>query len=117
MYIPNKPAKYGQKIEMMCDSGTRYIIDAMPYLGKGTNIERVPLGKYVVKELARSIYGSNRNVTTDNWFTSIPLAKHLLQQSYKLRIVGTLRTNKREIPEEMKNSQGRAIGTSMFCYD
>lgn len=117
MYIPNKPAKCGQKIEMMCDSGTRYMIDARPYLGKGTNIERVPLGEYVVKELARSIYGSNRNVTTDDWFTSIPLAKHLLQQHCKLTVVGTLRTNKREIPEETKNSRGRAIGTSMFCYD
>lgn len=88
-----------------------------PCLGKGTNTEGVPLSEYVVKELTRSIYGSNRNVTTDNWFTSIPLAKQLLQQPYKLTIVGTLRANKREIPEEMKNSRGRAIGTSMFCYD
>lgn len=52
MYIPNKPAKYGLKIEMMCDSGTRYMIDdAMPYLGKGTNTGGVPLGEFVVKEL------------------------------------------------------------------
>ncbi|XP_060809050.1 piggyBac transposable element-derived protein 4-like [Amyelois transitella] len=27
MYIPNKPAKYGIKIEMMCDSGTYYTYD------------------------------------------------------------------------------------------
>jgi hypothetical protein len=117
MYIPNKPAKYGLKIEMMCDSGTRYMIDALPYLGKGTNTGGLPLGEYVVKEITRSIHGSNRNVTTDNWFTSIPLAKSLLQQPYKLTIVGTLRANKREIPEAMKNNRTRRIGTSMFCYD
>ncbi|XP_026330081.1 piggyBac transposable element-derived protein 4-like [Hyposmocoma kahamanoa] len=116
-YIPKKPAKYGLKIEMMCDSGTRYMIDAMPYLGKRTHTGDVPLGEYVVKEFTRSIRGSNRNVTTDNWFTSVPLAKNLLQQPYKLTIVGTLRANKTEIPEEMKNYRGRAIGTAMFCYN
>lgn len=117
MYIPNKPAKYGVKLEMMCDSGTRYMIDSMPYLGKGTNTGGAPLGEYFVKELTRSIHGTNRNVTMDNWFTSVPLAKQLLQQPYKLTLVGTLRANKREIPEEMKNCRSRNVNTSMFCYD
>ncbi|CAG4981103.1 unnamed protein product [Colias eurytheme] len=31
--------------------------------------------------------------------------------------VGTLRANKREIPEEMRNNRTRPVGTSMFCYD
>lgn len=34
MYLPNKPAKYGLKIVMVCDSSTKYMIDASPYLGK-----------------------------------------------------------------------------------
>lgn len=121
MYIPNKPAKYGVKLEMMCDSGTRYMVDSMPYLGKATNTGGLPLGEYFVKELTRSIHGTNRNVTMDNWFTSVPLAKQLLQQPYKLTIVGTLRSNKKEIPDELKNqrtSDGtRRINTSMFVYD
>ncbi|XP_067633731.1 piggyBac transposable element-derived protein 4-like [Eurosta solidaginis] len=117
MYIPNKKAKYGVKLVMMCDSGTRYMIDSMPYLGKGTDTGGLPLGEDFVKELTRSIHGSNRNVTIDNWFTSIPLEKQLLQQPYKLTIVGTLRANKKEIPEEMKNNRLRNINTSMFCYD
>lgn len=117
MYIPNKPAKYGIKIEMMCDSGTYYMIDAIPYLGKGTNTGDLSLGEYFVKELTRAIYGTNRNVTTDNWFTSVPLAKSLQLEPYKLTIVGTLRGNKREIPEELKNSRTRPVGSSIFCYD
>lgn len=117
MYIPNKPAKYGVKLVMMCDSGTKYMIDCTPYLGKGSDTGGVPLGEFFVKELTRSIHGTNRNVTMDNWFTSVPLAKKLLQQPYKLTIVGTLRANKREIPEEMKNNRSRTIKTSMFCYD
>lgn len=117
MYIPNKPAKYGIKIEMMCDSGTYYMIDAIPYLGKGTDTGRLPLGEYFVKELTRTIHGTNRNVTTDNWFTSIPLAKSLQLEPYKLTLVGTLRANKREIPEELKNNRIRQVGSSIFCYD
>lgn len=101
----------------MCDSRTRYLIDAMPYLGKCTNTGGVLLSEYVVKELTRSIHGSNKNVTTDNRFTSIRFAKELLQQPYKLTIVGNLRATKREIPQDMKNKRERAIGTSMFCYD
>ncbi|XP_054737776.1 piggyBac transposable element-derived protein 4-like [Anastrepha obliqua] len=45
MYIPNKPAKYGLKMVMICDSGTNYMVDAMPYLGKGSNKTTFPLEK------------------------------------------------------------------------
>lgn len=117
MYIPNKPAKYGLKMVMICDSGTNYMVDAMPYLGKGSNKTTFPLGEYYVKELTKTVHGSNRNVTMDNWFSSIPLAKSLLCEPYKLTMVGTLRSNKREIPSEMKNIKGRKCNTSMFCYD
>lgn len=86
-------------------------------MGKGTNAGDLPLGEFFVKELTRTIYGTNRNVTTDNWFTSVPLAKSLQLEPYKLTIVGTLRGNKREIPEELKNSKTRPVGSSIFCYD
>ncbi|GBP63866.1 PiggyBac transposable element-derived protein 4 [Eumeta japonica] len=117
MYIPNKPNKYGIKIPMMCDSGTKYMINAMPYIGKATNTNGLPQGEYYVKELSKPVHGTNRNITCDNWFTSVPLAKTLLQDPYKLTLVGTIRSNKREIPEQMKNTRSRAVGTSMFCYD
>lgn len=117
MYIPNKPSKYGIKIPMICDSGTKYMINAIPYIGKATNTNGLPQGEYYVKELSRTVHGSCRNVTCDNWFTSVPLAKSLLQEPYKLTLVGTIRSNKREIPEELKNTRSRPVGSSMFCYD
>ena len=43
MFIPNKPPKYGIKIIMACDSGTKYMVDASPYLGKGTKTNGLPL--------------------------------------------------------------------------
>jgi len=44
--------------------------------------------------------GTNRNITTDNWFTSLlELAEQLL--ATKLTLVGTLRKNKGEVPPHM----------------
>lgn len=117
MYIPNKPDKYGIKFPMMCDATSKYMIDADPYIGRSTNTGGVPLGEYYIKKLSKTIHGSNRNITCDNWFTSVPLAKSLLQQPYNLTLVGTLRSNKREIPEQLKNSRSRPVGSSMFCFD
>lgn len=117
MYIPNKPAKYGLKVVMMCDAGAKYMVDALPYLGKGSNQSNLPLGEYYVKELTKSIHGTKRNITMDNWFTSVPLAKSLLREPYKLTLVGTLRANKKEIPKELKNFKDRKCNTSIFCYD
>ncbi|KAK9693224.1 Transposase IS4 [Popillia japonica] len=91
IYIPNKPAKYGIKIVMLCDSSSKYMIDASPYLGKGTNTNGLPLATHFVRELTKSVQGSNRNITMDNWFTSIPLADELLKEPYSLTIIGTLR--------------------------
>ncbi|GBP32577.1 PiggyBac transposable element-derived protein 4 [Eumeta japonica] len=116
MYIPSKPNKYGLKILMLCDSKTNYMLNAMPYVGK-TETNGDSLGSYYVKTLTENLWGSNRNVTMDNWFTSVPLALELLQAPYKCTIVGTLRANKREIPPELLQIKERPIGSSVFCYD
>ncbi|XP_047506781.1 piggyBac transposable element-derived protein 4-like [Pieris napi] len=117
IYIPNKPNKYGIKIVMVADSNSKYVYNATPYLGKGTNCDNMPLATHFVKQLCEPVYGTNRNITMDNWFTSVPLASELLQDPYKLTLVGTIRSNKREIPPEMKNKKSRKIHTSMFAFD
>ncbi|XP_049880307.1 uncharacterized protein LOC126376804 [Pectinophora gossypiella] len=117
MYIPNKPNKYGIKLVMAADVNSKYIVNAIPYLGKGTDPQKQPLAAFFIKEITSTLHGTNRNITMDNWFTSVPLANELLMAPYNLTLVGTLRSNKREIPEKLKNSKSRAIGTSMFCYD
>lgn len=117
MYIPNKPAKYGIKIVMMCDVGTNYMVNAIPYLGSNTQTKNMPLASYFVEELTKNIQGTNRNITMDNWFTSIPLAENLLKNPMNLTIVGTVRKNKREIPPELLELRSRSVGTSMYCFD
>ncbi|XP_045489690.1 piggyBac transposable element-derived protein 4-like [Pieris rapae] len=117
MYIPNKPNKYGIKLVMAADVHSKYVINAIPYLGKGTDPQKQPLATFFVKNITSSLHGTNRNITMDNWFTSVSLADELLQSPYNLTLVGTLRSNKREIPKKLHNVKSRAIGTSMFCYD
>ena len=117
MYIPNKPAKYGIKLVLICDSETTYMLGAIPYLGKEgtTPQDGVNLGHYYTKELTKPYHGTNRNVTTDNWFTSVPLITDLLYNC-GMTLVGTVRGNKAEIPQEMKAKETRQHGSSAFLF-
>jgi hypothetical protein len=87
VYIPNKPDKYGIKIVMICDSHTCFI-SGMLYLGKATPNGHIRLADYFIMELSKSVQGLNRNITVDNWFSSLPLFKTILDK--KLTMVGTL---------------------------
>lgn len=117
MYIPNKPAKYGIKLVLICDASTKYMLGGIPYLGKQGTRPRdgVNLGHYLTRELTRPYHGSNRNVTTDNWFTSVPLILDLLNNC-GMTLVGTVRANKPEIPSEMKTKETRLHGSSAFLF-
>lgn len=113
VYIASKPDKYGLKIVAICDAQTFYMFDAIPYIGKGT--EAKTAADYV-KKLVESIKGSGRNVTYDNWFSSVPLADELLKD-YQLTSIGTLRKNKREIPPSFLPNKNKRPLTSQFAFD
>lgn len=66
MYIPSKTNKYGIKIVEMCDNSTKYLLDAIIYVGKGTVKAGKPVAATLVNRLVESIKGSNGNVTMDN---------------------------------------------------
>ena len=117
MYIPNKPAKYGLKIVMLCDVNTKYILNAIPYLGNesSTEVKGMMLGHYFTKKLSEPYFNSGRNVTVDNWFTSVPLANDMLDNG--LTIVGTIRSNKPDIPFEMLKTSECKPGITAFCLE
>ncbi|KAL4098870.1 hypothetical protein QTP88_023388 [Uroleucon formosanum] len=78
MYLPAKPDKYGLKIISICDAKTFYFYGGIPYIGKETrNPNDLLIPTQYVLNLMEPIMGTNRNVTTDNWFTSIELAEQL----------------------------------------
>ncbi|KRZ83815.1 PiggyBac transposable element-derived protein 4 [Trichinella sp. T8] len=98
-YMPCKPGKYGIKILWCCDAETSYPlageICAGKQPGKTGRMNVANLGKRSVRPWC----GKGRNITMDNFFTSIPLAEDLLVE--KTTIVGTLRRNKKEVPSEI----------------
>jgi len=75
------------KIWSMCDVSSSYLCSLQVYLGKEGDLAEQQQGARVVRDLATSMYGFDRNITTDNFFTSHALAKFLLRQN--LTLLGT----------------------------
>jgi hypothetical protein len=96
MYIASKPGKYGITIYALVDSRIFYTQNLEIYARKQ------PEGPYqlsdspadVVERMISIISGSGRNVTVDNWFTSVPLATKLLKDN-NLTLLGNIRKNKK----------------------
>lgn len=69
----------------------------------------------IVMQLCSRFRNTGRNITMDNFFTSVPLAQHLLEKD--LTIVGTLRQNKPDIPPLMKASKSREVQSTEFGFN
>ncbi|CAJ0946462.1 unnamed protein product [Ranitomeya imitator] len=115
-YMPSKPAKYGIKIFWMYDSANYYGINGAISCGKevGAPVQK-DLGSEIVKTLAVPIFNSGRNITMDNYFTNVELGNFLLQKA--ITLVGTIKPNRREIPEALKHSRQRALYESVFGFN
>jgi hypothetical protein len=116
-YIANKPAKYGIQIYALVDSLTFYTSNMEIYAGKQPTgpFQKDNSASSVVKRLIQPIDKSGRNITMDNYFTSVPLANELYE-NHRLTIVGILRKNKQKIPPDFTNIKTRPIQSSMFTY-
>lgn len=90
-YIPSKPNKYGIKIYALVDSQVFYLYNLEIYAGlQPEGVYRISnKPSEVVLRLCQPIYGSGRNVTADNWFTSVELIEELRKKS--LTYVGTIK--------------------------
>ncbi|GBP72049.1 PiggyBac transposable element-derived protein 4 [Eumeta japonica] len=116
-YIPSKPNKYGIKIYALTDAKMFYTHTMEVYVGKqpdGPNqVDNSALA--LVLRLSENIYNTGRNITCDNFFTSIPLIDKLESQ-HKLTVIGTIRKNKRELPKHFTEIRGRAEKSSLFGH-
>ena len=106
--MASKPDKYGQKYWLIVDKDSKYVANGFPYIGKdelrSTN-ERV--SDHIVMKLAEPYLKKGRNITTDNYFTSVKLAN--LLKSKNTSLLGTLNKNRREVPCKIKKLERRAI--------
>ncbi|KAI4487664.1 hypothetical protein M0802_011926 [Mischocyttarus mexicanus] len=96
-YIKQKRHKYGIKIFKLCAT-PGYTLAFKIYCEKKTDIEKTTPTN-VVLSLCKSIFGKGHTICTDNWYTSIELARKLVAQNTHL--VGTIRSNRRGIPKDL----------------
>ncbi|KAJ4430410.1 hypothetical protein ANN_22626 [Periplaneta americana] len=115
VFMKDMPGKYGILIRMLSDAHTRYILKMEVYAGKDERPAEERSAKAVVRRLVKPLEGTGRNVTTDRYYTSIELAEELYNDD-KLTLVGTLKSNRKHIPEELKKTQGRELYSSRFSF-
>ncbi|XP_050338294.1 piggyBac transposable element-derived protein 4-like [Bactrocera neohumeralis] len=102
-FIPSKPAKYGVKIWWACDSQTKYPLQGILYTGKKDGGERkVNQVENVLLKLVKRYQNTGRTIVADNFFTTLTGAKQLA--TIGLAFVGTIRANKKCLPEELKKN-------------
>ncbi|XP_067671704.1 piggyBac transposable element-derived protein 4-like [Haliotis asinina] len=75
---------------------------------------QVGLGEKVVTDLARPCAHSGRNITMDNYFTSLNLAQNL--QKDQLTLVGTVRSNRTFVPAEFLPKRAREVESSIYSF-
>lgn len=112
-YIATKPDKFGIKFWVACDLKSKYICNVFPYVGKEPGRPKEErLSESVVMKLMGPFLDQGRTVTTDNFFTSITLAKKLL--SRKTTLLGTLNKIRREIPPSARETKCNEYSTEVF---
>lgn len=114
VYIPSKPGKYGIKIWVCADVQNSYCCTFDIYAGQIGRTPEIGQGERVVLQLVEPYYGSGRNITADNFFSSLQLTRSLL--SKRLSYVGTLRKNKPFLPPEFQKFHLRQQFSSIFGY-
>jgi hypothetical protein len=124
-YMPKKPVRFGIKVWAAADALSKYLWNFEVYCGKQGNpyddisnsdmeVQQVMecnednvcagkgeglQGRNIVKSLLRDLQGRGHIVTTDNFFTSVPLFLDLLDSG--IMATGTLRWNRKYVPREM----------------
>ena len=111
-YNPNKPDPYGIKIWMLLDNATKYVSNFQVYTGKIGPTPEKNQAERVVKELSFHLK-SGCQITADNFFTSLALVAHLLQN--QITYIGTMRSNRKGIPEYIKE-KNREEFTTRFMF-
>ena len=112
-YLPSKPAKYGQKYWCLTDVNSSYLCNFDIYLGRDST-RTAPVGESVVLKLTEPFVDSGRNVTMDNFFSSIALAEKLWDK--RTTMVGTIKYSKPEMPSVAKPNRSRTVSSSQFFF-
>ena len=108
----SKPANYGLLFKSINAVRYSYTFLTTPYCGKPRDQPTVyytpgtkNVAKCLVMQLQKYVNIYGRNISFDQLYTCISLAKRLL--SNNITCVGTLQANRKGIPMELKSTSGR----------
>jgi hypothetical protein len=118
-YIASKPGKFGIKIFWVCDASTSYCLCGLVYIGKMSvdasfQANSSSVAEAIVMQLCSPFLNKGRNITADNWFSSLPLVERLRELG--TTYVGTIRANKRDLPPACMAMKDRKRGDTQFFY-
>ncbi|XP_040203738.1 piggyBac transposable element-derived protein 4-like [Rana temporaria] len=104
-YIPSKRARYGLKLNKLCESSSGYVNAFRVYEGKDSQIQPPECPSYmgisgkIVWELAFPLFQKGYHIYVDNYYTSLPLFRHLFLN--KTLACGTSRKNRKGFPQSL----------------
>lgn len=106
-YNPKKKAKFGIKFYQLCEAETGYIWNSVIYTGKETlfmdKYQEYGCSTKSVMTLVDGLLGQGYCLTTDNFYTSPELAELLIAE--KTDLVGTMRSNRKNLPKEIRTEK------------
>lgn len=106
----------------LCDSKTSFLYNAYIYTGAGSDgqglqekeQELMKPTQSLVK-LCKPVERSNKNITADNYFSSIEAVDELRKRG--LTFVGTMRKDKLVIPTEFLPNTRRPVGSAEYAFN
>ncbi|KAM4045341.1 piggyBac transposable element-derived protein 4-like [Anomaloglossus baeobatrachus] len=117
-FIPSKRARFGIKLYKMCESSPGYTSAFRIYEGKDSQLNPQGCPTYlgtsgkIVWELISPFLQKGYNLYVDNYYSSIPLFKSLVECN--IGACGTIRKNRQGFPQSLVNEkfqkgQSRAV--------
>lgn len=117
VYNPDKPNKYGIKAYMVCDSSNGYCFKFELYTGKTHpyNTSGNGVTYDLVMHMMRDLFGQGYQLYVDNYYSSPTLFSDL--RVLGVTATGTLRTNRKGVPQELKDKKLQNKGDKFVMND
>ena len=116
-YLKGKPNPWGIKAYVLSDSASGYMHNLRIYYGKNTNLVRNPELSHTVKvvlTLTEHLHNKGYDLYTDRFYTSPALAEEL--DKIGITLTGTLMSNKRGLPKQIKRNKKRKGSFESYRY-
>ena len=108
----SKPRNYGIKLWVAADPENFCAWNMKVQTGKSNGVRDKKQDLRVVKVTVCHMYGTGRDVTSNNFFRSCELSNFLL--TWNMTVFGILRKNKPEVPALFLSGKQRDVHSSIF---